>query len=51
MRMQFSQKFEELYKKIEPYCSPRGGLAPDAPEDVKKAFEACKKLYEEEKWL
>ena len=51
MRMSFSPRVEELEKKIKPYIAKMGGIVPDAPKEIKEAFEEFKKLVNEEKWL
>lgn len=51
MRMSFSPRVEELEKKIMPYVAKMGGIVPDAPKEIKEAFEEYKKLVKKEMWF
>lgn len=51
MRMSFSPRVEELEKKLKPYFARMGGIVPDAPKEIQKAFEEYKKLVKEESWF
>jgi len=51
MRLDWSPRVYELEKIFEPYWSYKEGLAEDAPQEAKDAFEECRKLVEKEAWL
>lgn len=39
-----TEEEKDLWKKVEPYIYPKGGLVEDAPEDAKKALEELKEI-------
>lgn len=48
--MAFSERVDELEKKLAPYIAPDGGLKPDAPPEAKKWFKEYEEQIDKEIW-